>query len=75
VELREAGSKVAVSTEPKCYIDTGICTVTFTEDKFREATLYIPVGLPTLLFSLGALYEVRAVRYFLVQPYILQLFM
>jgi hypothetical protein len=58
VELREAGSKVAVSTEPKCYIDTGICTVTFTEDKFREATLYIPVGLPTLLFSLGALYEV-----------------
>jgi hypothetical protein len=59
VELREAGSKVAVSTEPKCYIDTGICTVTFTEDKFREATLYIPVGLPTLLFSLGALYEVR----------------
>lgn len=27
--LREAGSVVAVSTEPKCYIDTGICTVTF----------------------------------------------
>ncbi|KAG5179923.1 hypothetical protein JKP88DRAFT_258228 [Tribonema minus] len=56
-ELRDAGSKVAVSTEPKCYIDTGICTVTFQEDKFREATLYVPVGIPTLLFSLGALYE------------------
>lgn len=27
--LRETGSLVAVSTEPKCYIDTGICTVTF----------------------------------------------
>ena len=27
--LRESGSVVAVSTEPKCYIDTGICTVTF----------------------------------------------
>ncbi|KAG5188447.1 hypothetical protein JKP88DRAFT_269457 [Tribonema minus] len=57
-ELRDAGSKVAVSTEPKCYIDTGICTVTFQEDKFRRATLYTPVGIPTLLFTLGALYEV-----------------
>ncbi|CAN0480124.1 unnamed protein product, partial [Discosporangium mesarthrocarpum] len=28
-DLREAGSPVAVSKEPKCYIDTGICTVTF----------------------------------------------
>lgn len=56
-ELREAGSKVAVSTEPKCYIDTGICTVTFQPDKFRRATLYAPVGVPTLLFTLGALYE------------------
>lgn len=28
-KLRDAGSPVAVSTEPKCYIDTGICTVTF----------------------------------------------
>lgn len=60
VELREAGSKVAVSTEPKCYIDTGICTVSFMEDKFRKATLYVPVGIPTLLFSLGALYELIA---------------
>ena len=58
LELREAGSKVAVSTEPKCYIDSGICTVSFTEDRLRKASLYLPVGTPTLLFSLGALYEV-----------------
>lgn len=32
--LRESGSPVAVSTEPKCYIDTGICTVTFTVGNF-----------------------------------------
>lgn len=27
--LKASGSAVAVSKEPKCYIDTGICTVTF----------------------------------------------
>ena len=42
-ELREEGSSVAVSTEPKCYIETGICTVTFQQDKFRNNLLYLPM--------------------------------
>ena len=28
-ELKEEGSRFAVTTEPKCHIDTAICTVTF----------------------------------------------
>lgn len=57
-ELKDSGSMVAVSTEPKCYIDTGICSVTFTEDKYREATLYVPAGVPLLFFFTGLLYEI-----------------
>ncbi|CAN0224662.1 unnamed protein product [Phaeothamnion confervicola] len=57
--LRETGSKVAVSTEPKCYIDTGICAVTFQKDKVRQASLYVfPSGIVFGLFWLGALYEI-----------------
>merc|ERR1712032_1360128 len=34
LELKNENSKFAVSTEPKCFIDTGICTVTLQEDFF-----------------------------------------
>ena len=43
-ELKEAGSKFAVDTEPKCYVDTGICKVTMQEDNFRSNLLYLPAG-------------------------------
>lgn len=43
-ELMAEGSKFAVQTEPKCYIDTGICKVTLQEDKFRSNLLYLPAG-------------------------------
>lgn len=51
-ELREEGSSVAVSTEPKCYIETGICTVTFQQDKFRNNLLYLP-----MITVIGLLWE------------------
>ena len=39
--LKASGSAVAVSKEPKCYIDTGICTVTYQVKEFRyEIVLY-----------------------------------
>merc|ERR1711957_1059655 len=38
--LKEEKSQFAVSKEPKCYIDTGICTVTWEVDKFRSNLLY-----------------------------------
>merc|ERR1711957_879940 len=44
--LKEEKSQFAVSKEPKCYIDTGICTATWQVDQFRIN--------PLLLFALGA---------------------
>lgn len=49
-DLMEEGSKFAVQTEPKCYIDTGICKVTLQEDNFRTNLLYLPA---TVIFFLG----------------------
>jgi hypothetical protein len=57
-ELKEEKSIFAVSREPKCYIDTGICTVTLKEDKFRSNLLYLPVGLALTSVWLGFGYEV-----------------
>jgi hypothetical protein len=57
-ELKEAGSKFAVETEPKCYIDTGVCKVTLQEDKFRSNLLYLPAGLLLSVVWLGVGFEV-----------------
>ena len=51
--LKTEESKFAVSTEPKCYIDTGICTVTMEDDNFRNNLLYLPVGGILSLVWLG----------------------
>ena len=56
-ELKEAGSKFAVSTEPKCYIDTGICRVTFQHDNFRNNLLYLPAFAIFSLVWLGFSFE------------------
>ena len=56
-ELMEEGSRFAVQTEPKCYIDTGICKVTFLEDKFRNNLLYLPAASLLFITWLGLGYE------------------
>ena len=56
-ELEEDGSKIAVQTEPKCYIDTGICKVTLQEDFFKTNLLYLPSVLAILTVWLGLAYE------------------
>jgi predicted Zn finger-like uncharacterized protein len=55
--LMTEGSKFAVQTEPKCYIDTGICKVTLKEDKFRSNLLYFPASIVLTLVWLGLGYE------------------
>lgn len=57
-ELKEEGSQFAVDTEPKCYIDTGVCKVTLQEDKFRSNLLYLPAGLILAIGWLGLGFEV-----------------
>mmetsp|Transcript_10753 Transcript_10753/g.33126 ORF Transcript_10753/g.33126 Transcript_10753/m.33126 type:complete len:282 (-) Transcript_10753:38-883(-) len=55
--LKASGSIVATSTEPRCFLDTGICSVTFTPDRFRGIVLYLPaIAVFTLLWS-GLTYE------------------
>lgn len=56
-ELMETGSKFAVETEPKCYIDTGVCKVTLQEDKFRSNLLYLPAGAILSIVWLGLGFE------------------
>lgn len=56
--LKEEESQFAVSTDPKCYIDTGICTVTMKEDFFRSNLLYLPVGAVLSLLWLGFSFEI-----------------
>ncbi|VEU37723.1 unnamed protein product [Pseudo-nitzschia multistriata] len=62
-ELKESGSKFAVDTEPKCYIDSGVCKVTLQEDKFRSNLLYLPAGLTLSVVWLGLAFE-------LIEPFI-----
>jgi hypothetical protein len=58
MELKESGSRFAVDTEPKCYIDSGICKVTLQEDKFRSNLLYLPAGAILFIAWLGLGYEI-----------------
>jgi hypothetical protein len=62
-ELKTEGSKFAVQTEPKCYIDTGICKVTMKVDNFRSNLLYLPAGF--VLMGLWLLFG-----YELIEPII-----
>lgn len=61
--LAEANSKIAVSSEPKCYVDTGVCKVTFQLDKLRTSSLYVPAALLLGTFFIGISYEVPFIRY------------
>mmetsp|Transcript_3033 Transcript_3033/g.4628 ORF Transcript_3033/g.4628 Transcript_3033/m.4628 type:complete len:315 (-) Transcript_3033:244-1188(-) len=62
-ELKEDGSQFAVSEEPKCYIDTGICTVTLKEDFFRSNLIYLPAAAILTIVWLGFGFE-------LIEPFV-----
>lgn len=61
--LKDNGSEIAVSKEPKCSIDTGICSVTWTKDKVRQAVSYSPVGVVFLLLWEIFSYELTPLKY------------
>jgi len=58
LELKESNSKFAVESEPKCYIDTGVCKVTLQRDNFRSNLLYLPAGLTLTLAWIALSFEV-----------------
>lgn len=51
--LREEGSAIAVQTEPQCYLDTGICKVTWVEDRYRKTVLSLPGATLSILGWIG----------------------
>lgn len=72
-ELKEQGSKFAVSRQPKCLIDTGVCTVTLQEDKFRTNLLYVPALAILTSIWLGPIYEIIAFTAVRLNPLIFEL--
>jgi len=62
--LRESKSKIAVAVEPKCFVDTGVCKVTWVEDQVRTNSLKIPALLLLTTAYLGIIYEIPGIRDF-----------
>mmetsp|Transcript_7454 Transcript_7454/g.10117 ORF Transcript_7454/g.10117 Transcript_7454/m.10117 type:complete len:319 (-) Transcript_7454:222-1178(-) len=62
-ELKAEGSRFAVSEEPKCVIDTGICTVTLKDDNFRSNLIYLPATAVLTVVWLGFGFE-------LIEPFV-----
>jgi len=58
LELKGSGSKIAVDTEPKCYIDSGICKVSLETDVFRSNLLYLPAGVVLFIAWLAVSFEI-----------------
>lgn len=61
--LKEAGSTIAVSKEPKCFIDTGVCSVTWTNDKVRQLVSYTPTAIVSLVLWEAISFELTPLRY------------
>jgi len=55
--LKENNSPIAVDVEPKCYVDTGVCKVTWVPDNIKTGILYVPATLISTTIYLGVLYE------------------
>lgn len=55
--LKENNSPIAVDVEPKCYVDTGVCKVTWVPDSIKTGILYVPATLISTTIYLGVLYE------------------
>lgn len=71
IELRESKSKIAVQSEPKCYVDTGVCKTTWRLDGWRTSSLYVPATLILTIAFLGVFYEVLSAVGVGVNPLIL----
>jgi len=70
--LKENNSKIAVQTDPQCYVDTGVCKVTWTPDTVRTTSLYIPATLLITILYLGIFSELPVLNQ--INPLILLLF-
>jgi hypothetical protein len=51
-----------VATEPKYYVDTGVCKVTWAKDYIRTSSLYLPATFVATVLYLGISYELPFIR-------------
>jgi len=56
--MKNQNSRIAASTEPKCYVDSGVCKVNWVPDVFRTTSLFVPAGLISSIIFLGLVYEI-----------------
>ncbi len=61
-KLREEKSPIAVASEPQCYVDTGVCKVTWAPDDVKQYSLYAPASFLTTILTVGILDELPFVR-------------
>ena len=64
--LRDQGSKIAVASEPKCYVDTGVCKVTWSPDTIRTSSLYLPAALLLGILYIGIVSSVVVYSSYLI---------
>jgi len=73
-KLKESGSKLAVGAEPKCYVETGVCKVTWEPDSLRTGSLYVPAtGISVLIYT-AVVYELLAALDVTLNPVLALLF-
>lgn len=58
IYIIKQNSKIAVNLPPQCYVDSGICKVTWQPDALRTASLYVPAQLALSLVYIGLVYEI-----------------
>lgn len=61
--LKANGSEIAVSKEPKCFIDTGICSVTWKKDTLRQYVAYSPIGAVFFVLWSALAFELTPLRF------------
>jgi len=62
-QLKAQKSAIAVTKEPRCFVDTGICSVTWSQDKVRQYVAYLPtVAVISLVWVIFA-FELTPLRY------------
>mmetsp|Transcript_62256 Transcript_62256/g.124794 ORF Transcript_62256/g.124794 Transcript_62256/m.124794 type:complete len:303 (+) Transcript_62256:54-962(+) len=61
--LKSTGSVIAVNKEPQCFVDTGICKVTWTKDKVRQFVAYLPTAAVVSALWVIVAFELTPLRY------------
>lgn len=71
ITLREQQSTIAVGSKPVCYVDSGVCKVTWSKDQLRTNSLYVPATFILTTLYIGIFYEIPFIRMYLNPLFVL----